>query len=759
MVNFKVNVLPIFLVLAFCLQTVVTKAQNADSIAQNFRIRILNAKSDNDRIPLWLELGQKYKALPVKYQYRAVIAFKQAVNLSKKQPFANWENECLLQLATQYGVVKDFAACRETYAQFIKHYQDKHDLRNLAATYASLALRLRMGYKINTGMLHEASVILYKQKAIAEQLRDTLQLISCIKDLGDVNLNLGNLTSAEHLLMDALHRYKLVHYQKLRDVYFLLAATYHLKGDLTKELFYCLAMVDEARAAKDTVAQINSAYKLGRVYEDLAMYENSLKVYRQVLALTTTTMNLHGYGTYYRICLILIAQHRSLEALHLLQKTVLVHPPHDPSNQKITYRALAACYLSLKHYHLAEYYLHKMIAIGYIDYGLAGVNFEMTLLENKQLCEYYLTLRDYNRARLYLKMALTFPQFNVSAITQRDMEFIEFKLDSGTNQIRSALNHYQAYKRLNDSIYSVRTSIGVAQIQDIYENARKDKDIQLLKKQSLIEQERYRRKKITGDFLIASVGFLLILLGVLYNRYLLKRRNVVVLQDKQQEISGKNKDLEKLLHENEWLLKEIHHRVKNNLHTITGLLNSQIRYLKDETALSALMDSQHRVNAMSLIHQKLYKSENFGSIYLPEYIEELTDYLAESFKTKRRILFKLNISPIDLDVAYAVPVGLILNEIITNAVKHAFPYGDNDVIDIKLTVSKEDEIKLIITDNGRGMPTDFELVRNKSFGMVLIRGLVEDLNGTFRIANNHGTSIVINFNILRKNEQLSDQGF
>ncbi|WP_121811381.1 tetratricopeptide repeat-containing sensor histidine kinase [Mucilaginibacter kameinonensis] len=759
MVYLKVNALLVFLFLAICFQTIDAKAQNADSIAHDFKVRISNAGSDSDRISLWLELGQKYRALSSKYQYRAVAAFKKAVSLSKRPPFTNSENECLLQLAVQYGVVENFSACRETYSKLIKYYQDRNDLKQCLSVYGALQWRLRIGLKINTGMLHEASAILFKEKALAVQLKDTLQVINCIKDLGDVNLNLGNLNISEQFLLDALHRFQEVHYQKLRDTYFLLAAVYHLKGNLNKELFYCLAMVDEARAVKDTVDLINGTYKLGRVYEDLEMFENSLSAYQQELALNSNRMEFHGYGTYYRICLILIAQHKPLAALRLLKEKIDMHPPMTPANQKIYYRAMAACYLSLKRFHLAEYYLHKMIAIGYIDYGLAGVNFEMILLENKQLCEYYLAIKDYTRARAYLKMALAFPLFNVSAITQRDMEFIEFKIDSGTNHIRSALSHYQAYKRLNDSIYSVRTNIGVAQIQNIYENSQKDKNIQLLKKQSVIEQERYRRKKTTGNFLIASIGFLLLLLAVLYNRYLLKRRNVVILQDKQQEISVKNKDLEKLLHENEWLLKEIHHRVKNNLHTITGLLNSQIRYLKDETALSALMDSQHRVNAMSLIHQKLYKYENFASIYLPEYIEELTDYLAESFKTKRRILFKANIAPIELDVVYAIPVGLILNEVITNAVKHAFPHGDNDAVDIKLTVSDDDEIKLTIADNGRGMPVNFELSRNKSFGMVLIMGLVEDLNGTFQLQKNHGTSITIIFKILRKNEQFSDPDF
>src|SRR6185369_1941097 len=119
-------------------------------------------------------------------------------------------------------------------------------------------------------------------------------------------------------------------------------------------------------------------------------------------------------------------------------------------------------------------------------------------------------------------------------------------------------------------------------------------------------------------------------------------------------ISRKNEQLQHFLNEKEWLLKEIHHRVKNNLQIVMSLLNPQSAYIDNEPALTAIHDSQHRVHAMSLIHQKLYNSENVSSINMSLYIQELVTYLSDSFNTRQQIRFELAIEPLEMDVSQAV---------------------------------------------------------------------------------------------------------
>jgi two-component sensor histidine kinase len=199
------------------------------------------------------------------------------------------------------------------------------------------------------------------------------------------------------------------------------------------------------------------------------------------------------------------------------------------------------------------------------------------------------------------------------------------------------------------------------------------------------------------------------------------------------------------LTEKEWLLKEIHHRVKNNLQIVMSLLNSQSAYIDNEPALTAIHDSQHRVHAMSLIHQKLYNTENVSSIDMSSYIRELANYLGDSFNTGKRIRFEYNIAPLEMDVSQAIPLGLILNEAITNSIKYAFPDGRNGMISIALSNTGSNHYLLSISDNGIGMPAHFTVKKPGSLGMSLMAGLSEDLDGSFTMENNKGTNIKFSF--------------
>jgi two-component sensor histidine kinase len=217
------------------------------------------------------------------------------------------------------------------------------------------------------------------------------------------------------------------------------------------------------------------------------------------------------------------------------------------------------------------------------------------------------------------------------------------------------------------------------------------------------------------------------------------------LQDQQTEIQKKNVSLEHLVKERDWLVKEIHHRVKNNFHIVNGLLATQIDYLRNEEAISAIGESQHRVQAMSLIHQKLYQSESISAINMSDYIRELVDYLGDSFNISKTIQFKLDIEPIELGLSRCIPLGLILNEAITNAIKYAFGWGQRGVISISLTHGSPGQLLLVVSDNGAGLPPGFDIDTQGSMGMTLMQGLSEDMDGNFSITDHNGTEIRIAF--------------
>jgi two-component system, sensor histidine kinase PdtaS len=210
-----------------------------------------------------------------------------------------------------------------------------------------------------------------------------------------------------------------------------------------------------------------------------------------------------------------------------------------------------------------------------------------------------------------------------------------------------------------------------------------------------------------------------------------------------------------LLQEKEWLVKEIHHRVKNNMQIVMSLLNTQSAYLEND-ALTAIRDSQHRMQAMSLIHQKLYQSENTASINMSAYIRDLINYLQESYNVNKQVHFDMDIESIDLDVVQAVPVGLILNEAITNSIKYAFPKKNEGVIGIVMKQIANDRLLLSITDNGIGFNPNFSFNGNNSFGMTLIHGLVKQLAGDITITSQPGLQMEITFPYETRNREKNE---
>ena len=322
---------------------------------------------------------------------------------------------------------------------------------------------------------------------------------------------------------------------------------------------------------------------------------------------------------------------------------------------------------------------------------------------------------------------------------------LSYLLDSTEGNFRLANNHLLSYKVKTDSISSEKTRrqfqvLGIEYEIGMKEDSikLKDKDISLLKQKNSLQQANLRQTSLVRNVTIGGIILASIIIGLLYRQYRHKQRS-------NQLITQKNEQLQHLLTDKEWLLKEIHHRVKNNLQIVMSLLNSQSAYINNDAALIAIHDSQHRVHAMSLIHQKLYSSENLSSINMSVYIRELVSYLSESFDAGKRIRFELSIEPLEMDVSQAVPLGLILNEAITNSIKYAFPDNKNGTISISLVSTGTSQYSLNISDNGVGMPIHVKDKKTGSLGMSLMAGLSEDLDGKFIIENTNGTLISILF--------------
>ncbi|MDX1585095.1 MAG: histidine kinase dimerization/phosphoacceptor domain -containing protein, partial [Balneolaceae bacterium] len=199
------------------------------------------------------------------------------------------------------------------------------------------------------------------------------------------------------------------------------------------------------------------------------------------------------------------------------------------------------------------------------------------------------------------------------------------------------------------------------------------------------------------------------------------------------------------LKEKETLLAEIHHRVKNNLAIISGLLEMQT-FNADDSIVNELRESQSRIQSIAMVHERLYQSDSFTNIPFGTYIDELFRFIANTFNTDgREIRIEKQIESVPLDVSQAIPCGLILNELITNAYKHAFNGTNDPVIHISLH-QDNGRIHLQVKDNGKGLPPDFEVDQPSSLGTTLIRTLVQQLNGELKVSSEQGACFSISFN-------------
>ncbi|MCJ7500816.1 PAS domain S-box protein, partial [bacterium] len=204
--------------------------------------------------------------------------------------------------------------------------------------------------------------------------------------------------------------------------------------------------------------------------------------------------------------------------------------------------------------------------------------------------------------------------------------------------------------------------------------------------------------------------------------------------------------LQSSLYEKEILLKEVHHRVKNNLQVISGLLNLQAHHITDEKALEIYKESQNRVVSMALIHQDLYQSKNLSRVNFAEYVRNLAQNLFTSYGIKNnRVRLTLDAEELDIVVDTAIPCGLVVNELISNSLKHGFPDGRKGEIRITFAAFEDEMFILTVADDGVGFPAKKDPEKTGSLGLQLVSVLVQQLGGTLELDRTDGTSFTITF--------------
>ncbi len=442
------------------------------------------------------------------------------------------------------------------------------------------------------------------------------------------------------------------------------------------------------------------------------------------------------YSQYIRIATELAYENRPQEAINLISNTSRKYPPVFNLDKMNTLHALGLSYAILGQHELAKKYYSEMETYfdGLKDLPEASSNLFKCYID---LTTFYADAGNLVRTRSYFTKAKKY-SFQNNLDCSRSIHFAQYKIDSCEGKFMAALKDYRLYRSVDDSMFNIKKQNQMTEQRVRFETDAKDNNIHLLEQKDKIQETSLHQAAIIRNITIAGIGLMTLLTILIYIQYRNKQR-------RNQEINEKNLALEQLVKDKDWLVKEIHHRVKNNLQTIVSLLESQSANLKND-ALEAVQDSRNRIYAMSLIHQKLYQKEFESSINLASFLPDIVDNLRDSFAIKHRIRFILNIENITLDISQATPIGLILNEAIINAIKHAFPEKETgNEIHIYVGRGMGDDIEFEVSDNGIGLPDDFEQRAGSGLGIKLMRGLTGELHGHFYINRQKGTKISIRF--------------
>ena len=729
--------------LAALIYSVVAAAQ-ADHSSAGLLLQLKKGEEDTIRVNLLLQLSEHYfkKASGgTKYLDSALVYEHAAEQLSKKLNYPKGIGNSYEQLSKILHVQNNTARARQFADKAITIFK-AHDLF-LELGYAYYDLSGYYSINSSDGLTERIRIVEQLALPAFQKSGSKLKEADILKELGDLAQLTGNYSKALAVLHRSLQLYQSIKYANLEGIYDLLGTVYSITGNNEQALKYGLLAVNAAASVNDTTIQLATIFnRIGSTYSHMKKYNAAYDYFQKALYVakkynnTETAVLLSS-----KISRTLIALNKPQEALEILQEAQQKYPTKDIYSQLYLTASLLITYKELRQYQQAQKYCDQLLAISKrLD------KYEPDQSEAQYpVTEFYLATHQYELARKHLAGTDTFYKAIQSPLELNHNHYLWFKLDSIQGNYLGAIAHYQLYKMLSDSLLNETTSNHIEQLQVEFETEKKDQDIKMLENASKLQQNKLSQANQTRNWVIGVVILLLVIIGLQANNSWIRQQANKKLKVQQKEIEKKNLALQHLVTEKEWLIKEIHHRVKNNFHTVSGLLATQSQYLKTDEAIEAVSESHHRIQAMSLIHQKLYQSENLSAIYMPDYVYELADYLRDSFNIRKSVQFNLQIEPIALNLSHSIPLGLILNEAITNSIKYAFPGNKNGTINISLKHKTERNLLLTISDDGVGLRQDPAAPIPQSMGMKLMYGLSEDIDGKFSISGYNGTAISLEF--------------
>ncbi|MCD6329111.1 MAG: tetratricopeptide repeat protein [Candidatus Cloacimonetes bacterium] len=621
---------------------------------------------------------------------------QQALNFALLQHYKFGEGNALENLGNCYEMKLE-------YRNAISYFKQARDAYLLAKNPSAIANILNY-----LGIVYESINDYTQAMGYYKQSYDTYAEIQDIQGMALLLTNIGSVYETLGKYDKALEYYlrSMSEYEQINDKEGIASSlnnignVYQVLSDLDKALEFLQQARDMYKSIGDSVGVAMAVHNIGIIYHDMGEYEKALEYYFTSMQTDIDRDDKMGIAASYNNIAIVYDEMNELDKSLDYYKRSLALSEMIIDNFSIANTMNNMGYLYLKMNQDENAHTHFMKALHIAE----DIGSQELIKESYDgLSQYYQKQKDF----------------------QKSLEF------------------YERSEDIKDSLFSINTQRQIAKLQLQYDLESKEREIRLLQKDNEIKKLQLNRQKNLRYFFLAIFIFLVFLILLIYYAYITKIRMTKNLLKEIEERVKIEEQLKLSVKEKNVMLKEIHHRVKNNMQIISSLLHLQSRHITDERSLQAFQVSQDRIRSMALIHEKLYRSSDFSSIDFSEYVQDLINNLHQPEFDNVKI--SIDVQDVVMDINKAIPCGLIINELVTNAFKHAFPDGREGKIEITMNIHDQKSILLIVSDNGIGIPEEVDFRATKSLGLQLVTGLVRQLQGNIDVERSTGTKFTIIF--------------
>jgi two-component system, sensor histidine kinase PdtaS len=581
----------------------------------------------------------------------------------------------------------------------------------------------------------------YKALSLSEKIYFKSGIARSYNAIGDLYRWQSNYVQAREFYFKAFDHFKELNDQKgMSSAANYIGLMYDREGIYADALkfYYTSLRINESRKDRESIAI--SYNNIGSVNDVLGNYEEALSFYFKSLKIKEDMKNLAGVANtnnnigevYKKLGNYDQAMKYYLKSLQ--QKKML----NNKSGMANTLSNIGDVFFLKQEYKQSLNYYNQSLELFREIEDKAG-----RAAVNNNIGNLFYKMGLYTEATKHLQKGLSLA-IEIGLVEEQTKAYQALgEVSEATGDFKKANEYIKLNTAVKDSALNEKNNRLVSEIQARYELEHNKKEIALLTKEKDVQQLEIYTNRIL--IISVSIGFvlLLVLVFVMVKGYREKQAANKLLVEQNQNITRQKE-------EKELLLKEIHHRVKNNLQIINSLLRLQSHQIDDERAVALFEECQNRIFSMAMIHEKLYKSKDLANINVDNYIRALAEGLIRSYNTGKPVELEVVCTVEKTGIDTLMPLGLILNELISNSLKYAFEGRDSGMIRIHLHKKENDRFEMLVIDNGVGLPDDFSWENSNTLGIELIKTLVEQINGTVEIISNQGTTFKIDFEDVEK---------